>query len=106
LPNQLTGACPSCGTHLTIEVAVFNAPPGFANTKSVRLEEPGVPSAVNSQDGRPTCPSCSLDCRRVEAAAKKAPNTGRRFTGWKCCNNECDNNDKGWVEFRWLDAAA
>ena len=116
----LNGACPGCGQTLTLEVTVRTAPRGFTSGSKpvVGWERPGpmvvgdrepgqggTPSAVNSGDGRPTCPTCGLDCRLVEATAKKGENKGRRFRGWKCVNSECDQNDK-FAEFHWLTEAA
>ncbi|HLB26880.1 MAG TPA: hypothetical protein VJN32_04470 [Dehalococcoidia bacterium] len=108
----LNGACPGCGQTLTLEVTVRTAPRGFTSgSKQVQLvgdREPGqgtaTPSAVNSGE-RPTCPTCGLDCKLVEAVAKKGENKGRRFRGWKCVNSECDQNDK-FAEFHWLTEAA
>ena len=97
----LNGACPGCGLALTLELTVRTAPP-------VHDREPGqggTPSSPDSGHERPTCPTCNLHCRLVEAVAKKGDNKGRRFTGWKCVNSDCEDHDK-FAEFRWLDKAA
>ena len=104
----LNGACPGCGQTLTLEIAVRTAPRGFAGNDPIRLQEhglqPGAPSAVNSGDGRPTCPECGLDAARLEQTAKKS---GRPFTAWKCINTDCDQNDQIIPgTFRWGTAAA
>jgi len=101
----LNGACPGCGQTLTLEITVRTAPRGFASHSKpvVGWERPG-PSAVNSGDGRPTCPACGLDGARLEQTAKKS---GRMFTAFKCINTECDQNDEIIPgTFRWGKAAA
>ena len=108
MPKTLEGACPGCGQSLFIELAVLAAPRGFAGNDPIRLQEhgqqPGAPSAVNSGDGRPTCPACGLDGARLEQTAKK---NGRMFTAFKCINTECDQNDEIIpCTFRWGKAAA
>ena len=111
MPKTLEGACPGCGQALYIELAVLATPRGFAGNPAIAMVEyrdqgrgPLTPSAVNSGDGRPTCPECGLDAARLEQTAKKS---GRPFTAWKCINGECDQNDQIIPgTFRWGTAAA
>lgn len=88
MPAEVHGSCPNCNSPMTISFTVTG---GNDNG-----------SSSPSSDGRPACKVCGHPGALLEGVAQRPPNRGRRFRGWKCVNQDCDNHDNDFIRFQWL----